>query len=217
MKFLNKYSFEFKKDLYKILYFIMYMSSFIYFLSSGYSSGINIAPPPSVFKILISAYILLFLMQIIRLKLIFILFKEKEIIYFIPSFITLIESSLDIQIFRSNKKKLLNKLYNKLEDEFASNIKYLTNNMEDKYWLLKIKGNKKPLLLSKDILWYADMVSLNELFEYFKPTINEIIKNEEFDYYENIYLLFEKKLKEEDLNKIKEKLINKNSILILQI
>lgn len=212
MKFLSGYSFEFKKKLYIILFNIMHISLFIWIISECFTSGINVAPPPDYLKILILGLFELFLMPIITLKLIFILFKEKEIVYFIPFYL-----KIAISIKFRYKEKLLNTLYNKLEDDCASNIKYLTNNMEDKYWLLKIKGNKKPLLLSKDILWYSYMVSLNELYEYFEPTINEIIKNEEFDYYENIYLLFEKKLKEEDLNKIKEKLINKNSVLILQI
>lgn len=108
------------------------------------------------------------------------------------------------------------KLYNEKEDKILERLRRVTEKTETD-WILKIKVNVRKLLLSKDLKWYSKQVSTKDLYNYCKNTINEIIENEEKEYYQIILEIFEDFIEEEKLNKIKDKLVKENTISIINI
>ncbi len=100
------------------------------------------------------------------------------------------------------------------------NIKNITENCNDKQWLLKIEltiEEGKILLLSKDLDWYSRQVSTRELYLYLQPAINDIIETEQKEYYIPILNIFSDFIHSEQLKNIKDIINVEQKSLIINI
>ena len=109
-------------------------------------------------------------------------------------------------------------IYKEREDKILENFKEITNNLPDN-WLLKLSGTAdvRKILLSKDIIWYSQQVSKKELYNYCNKTIEEIIENEEKEYYHIILELFNDFIEEEKILKMKNQLTKENVVSVIHI
>ncbi len=109
-------------------------------------------------------------------------------------------------------------IYKEREDKILESLKKITPKLHDN-WLLNLSGaaDVRKILLSKDIIWYSQQVSKKELYNYCNKTIEEIIENEEKEYYHIILELFNDFIEEEKILKMKNQLTKENVVSVIHI
>ncbi len=148
--------------------------------------------------------------------------KEKDFDKFKPIFLDFQTLELESKSLSQNDQVTLmtyiknnNKDINNTEYNYflSNNLIFITQLMEDKEWIFKIKSfNEETLLMSEDLSGYAQIVGKNILEEKLLPTINLIIKYNRLEYYFNIEKIFPDLYKKMVVNITFEELLKKIEI-----
>lgn len=93
-------------------------------------------------------------------------------------------------IYLIKKTYWLKKYFKKDEDFFLENLIVITNKIEQKDWLLRVKANPKKIIMMNDLEWYSNVVSKHKLYDYLLDTIVDIVDSQDYKYYQKLESVF---------------------------
>ncbi len=93
-------------------------------------------------------------------------------------------------IYLIKKTYWLKKYFKKDEDFFLENVIKITNKIQQKDWLLRVKANPRKIIMMNDLEWYSNVVSKHKLYDYLLDTIVDIVEDQEYKYYQKLESVF---------------------------
>lgn len=106
-------------------------------------------------------------------------------------------------IYSIKKTYWLKKYFKKDEDFFLENVIKITNKIQQKDWLLRVKANPRKIIMMNDLEWYSNVVSKHKLYDYLLDTIVDIVEDQEYKYYQKLESVFSDIMHEKILEEVR--------------